>query len=78
MELDAYRKMAETEDEHWWFCGRRAIAETIIAGLDLPEGANIVVERPTVGSVAAGSCAAPPDLGDRRRFWIPLSKSVGR
>ena len=42
MELDAYRKMAETEDEHWWFCGRRAIAETIIAGLDLPNGASIV------------------------------------
>ena len=30
MELDAYRNMAATEDEHWWFCGRRAIAEAVI------------------------------------------------
>ncbi|TIS60158.1 class I SAM-dependent methyltransferase [Mesorhizobium sp.] len=42
MELDAYRNMAATEDEHWWFCGRRAIAEAVIRSLDLPEGAHIV------------------------------------
>jgi SAM-dependent methyltransferase len=42
MELDAYRQMAATEDEHWWFCGRRAIAEAVIRSLDLPAKANIV------------------------------------
>ncbi|RJT42365.1 class I SAM-dependent methyltransferase [Mesorhizobium waimense] len=42
MELDAYRQMAATEDEHWWFCGRRAIAEAVIRGLKLPEKAHIV------------------------------------
>ena len=53
MELDAYRKMAETEDEHWWFCGRRAIAETVIAGLDLPKGASIVeIGAGTGGNIA--------------------------
>jgi SAM-dependent methyltransferase len=34
--------MAATEDEHWWFCGRRAIAEAVIRGLDLPAKATIV------------------------------------
>lgn len=42
MELDAYRNMAATEDEHWWFCGRRAIGEAVIRGLDLPKDAKIL------------------------------------
>jgi SAM-dependent methyltransferase len=42
MELDAYRQMAATEDEHWWFCGRRSIAEAVIRSLDLPENAHII------------------------------------
>ena len=42
MELDAYRNMAATEDEHWWFCGRRAIGEAVIRGLDLPKDATIL------------------------------------
>ena len=50
MELDAYRKMAETEDEHWWFCGRRAIAETIIAGLDLPKGRALSKSAPELAA----------------------------
>ncbi len=42
MELDAYRQMAATEDEHWWFCGRRSIAEAVIRSLGLPENAHII------------------------------------
>jgi len=42
MEPAAYRKMAETEDRHWWFCGRRAVAETVIRSLGLPEDASIL------------------------------------
>ncbi|MER8801854.1 class I SAM-dependent methyltransferase [Mesorhizobium sp. M0998] len=42
MEIDAYRQMAATEDEHWWFCGRRAIAEAVIRSIGLPENARIV------------------------------------
>jgi SAM-dependent methyltransferase len=30
MEPAAYREMAETEDRHWWFRGRRAIADRFI------------------------------------------------
>lgn len=33
--------MAETEDVHWWFAGRRAIASAMIEGLNLPSQAAI-------------------------------------
>lgn len=42
METVEYLKMAETENEHWWFCGRRAIVDAILATLDLPSHARIV------------------------------------
>jgi SAM-dependent methyltransferase len=42
MELDAYRGMAATEDQHWWFSGRRAIAEATIRSLNLPRNAEIL------------------------------------
>lgn len=42
MEPSAYRKMAETEDRHWWFCGRRAVADSVIRTLDLPDDASIL------------------------------------
>lgn len=48
MEPGAYAKMAATEDRHWWFCGRRAIAESVIAGLSLPE-------RPEILEIGAGT-----------------------
>jgi len=42
MELAEYLKMAETESEHWWFCGRRAIVGAVLSTLDLPPDAAIV------------------------------------
>ena len=42
MEPAAYRKMAETEDRHWWFCGRRAVADAVIRSLGLPDSASIL------------------------------------
>lgn len=42
MEQDAYREMAEIQDRHWWFVGRRAIIEKILAGLRLPAEADIL------------------------------------
>ncbi len=42
MELSAYRQMAETEDRHWWFCGRRAVAQSVIETLSLPPAARIL------------------------------------
>ncbi len=60
MELDAYRKMAETEDEHWWFCGRRAIGEAVIAGLDLPPDARIL----EIGAGTGGNIAMLERFGE--------------
>lgn len=53
MELDAYRNMADTEDGHWWFCGRRSIGEAVIRGLGLPDGASILeIGAGTGGNIA--------------------------
>ena len=41
MEIALFHRMAEAEDRHWWFAGRRAIVESIIAGLHLPKEAEI-------------------------------------
>jgi SAM-dependent methyltransferase len=60
MELDAYRTMAATEDEHWWFCGRRAIAEAVIHGLDLPKGAKIL----EIGAGTGGNIAMLEQFGE--------------
>lgn len=60
MELDAYRQMAATEDEHWWFCGRRTIAETVIAGLGLPKNASIV----EIGAGTGGNIAMLERFGE--------------
>ncbi len=60
MELDAYRNMAATEDKHWWFCGRRAIAETVIRGLGLPRDATIV----EIGAGTGGNIAMLEQFGE--------------
>ena len=38
----AYRVMARTEEEHWWFGGRRAIVANIIETMRLPKRAAIL------------------------------------
>ena len=42
MEATEYRFMAEHEDRHWWFVGRRAVLATLLDGLVLPAGARIL------------------------------------
>ncbi|MDN5926755.1 MAG: class I SAM-dependent methyltransferase [Hyphomicrobiales bacterium] len=42
MELEAYRNMAATEDDHWWFCGRRAIVEAVVRAFRLPSDIKIL------------------------------------
>lgn len=37
-----YRQMAEVEERHWWFVGRRAIVESIIKELPLGSDARIL------------------------------------
>jgi len=42
MNPDVYRQMAQTEDDHWWFVGRRAIISAVIESLSLPNRARIL------------------------------------
>jgi len=58
MNPDAYRKMAQTEDDHWWFVGRRAIISKVIESLSLPNQARIL----EIGAGTGGN------LGMLRRF----------
>jgi len=38
----AYIEMANTEDSHWWFYGRRAILKYLISTFKLPTDARIL------------------------------------
>jgi SAM-dependent methyltransferase len=43
MERDVYARMAELEQEHWWFVARRAIlVETLTRLVDLPPAARVL------------------------------------
>lgn len=42
MEASEYRFMAQHQDRHWWFVGRRAVLAALLDGLDLPTGARIL------------------------------------
>ncbi len=60
MELAEYWKMAETENEHWWFCGRRAIVDAVLSTLDLPPRAAIV----EIGAGTGGNLDMLEKYGD--------------
>jgi len=51
MDPSAYLEMANTEQHHWWFVGRRSILESVIEQLELPDKANIL----EVGSGTGGN-----------------------
>lgn len=51
MSPDAYLEMAETENHHWWFCGRRQILTRIIESLSLKDDARIL----EIGSGTGGN-----------------------
>ncbi len=42
MDHDVYRRMAEIQDRHWWYEGRREILATIIGRLNLPPSIRIL------------------------------------
>jgi len=42
MEATAYREMAEMEDRHWWFVGRRAIIDALLKRLPLQREASVL------------------------------------
>lgn len=51
MNPEAYLEMADTEERHWWFSGRRAILAHLIATFDLPINAKIL----EIGSGTGGN-----------------------
>jgi len=59
MDPAAYREMAETEDRHWWFCGRRAIAEQFIRSVDLGRDSRIL----EIGAGTGGNFAMLAKFG---------------
>ncbi|HTY55038.1 MAG TPA: class I SAM-dependent methyltransferase [Candidatus Binataceae bacterium] len=42
MDREIYIRMAEVEDDHWWFSGRRIILDSMLARTDLPKDAAIL------------------------------------
>lgn len=60
MSPDAYLEMAETENHHWWFCGRRAILTRILGKLKLPPRARIL----EVGCGTGGNLTMLSQFGD--------------
>ena len=42
MEPATYQRMAEIQDRHWWYEGRRRILRSLIGNLGLPAGAQIL------------------------------------
>lgn len=51
MDPKAYLEMADTEDRHWWFVGRRAVLKDFIDAFELPAQASIL----EVGSGTGGN-----------------------
>jgi SAM-dependent methyltransferase len=54
MEKSAYLQMAKTEQDHWWFCGRRAILQRLIAQYLADKPAQHILE---VGAGTGGNLA---------------------
>ena len=60
MEPGAYALHAELEARHYWFRGRRAVAERVVASLDLPPRARLV----ELGSGTGGNLPMLMRFGD--------------
>jgi SAM-dependent methyltransferase len=59
MEPAAYAEMAQQQDSHWWFVGRRRILRSVIARLGLPPQARIL----EVGAGTGGNLAMLAEFG---------------
>lgn len=59
MQPEAYEIMAETEDQHWWFVGRRRIISSVLAGLRLPPSATLL----EIGAGTGGNLAMLGQFG---------------
>jgi SAM-dependent methyltransferase len=73
--------MADTEDRHWWFTGRRAILTSLIARLELPARARILELGCGTGGnlamLAAFGCVSALEADATARA-IAAEKTAGR
>lgn len=81
MHPSAYREMADSEERHWWFTGRRAVLASVIARLALPEDARIL----EMGCGTGGNLAMLSAFGqvsalesDETARGIAIEKTAGR
>jgi len=74
MQPRAYALMAELEDEHWWYRGRRALVHRLLSRLDPPRNARLL-------DVGAGSGGNLELLGAFGSVWgvepSPLGQALG-
>lgn len=56
----AYETMARTEDQHWWYAGRRRILAEVIEGLALPATSRIL----EIGAGTGGNLAMLSRFGE--------------
>jgi SAM-dependent methyltransferase len=59
MSPDAYLQMAATEEEHWWFRGRREVLRTVLSKLNLRADARIL----EIGSGTGGNLNMLAEFG---------------
>jgi SAM-dependent methyltransferase len=81
MNPDAYLEMADTEDRHWWFAGRRAVLSHLIGTFGLPQSARIL----EIGSGTGGNLEMLSTFGqvsafemDERARLIAMEKTGDR
>jgi SAM-dependent methyltransferase len=64
MDHNTYRRMAEIQDRHWWYEGRRAILRSVIGRLGLPRSARIL----EAGSGTGANLRMLSEFGDVKGF----------
>lgn len=81
MDPAAYLKMAETEEQHWWYVARREILASVIKEMNLPKNSKIL----EAGCGAGGNLSMLAQFGEVSAFEmndmaraIAQEKSKGR